>query len=72
MSASMGGLRSEDRSFRAACTAANWISGSGLDALATICSKPANERPLSASSSSIGFEIHDYVILNEWIRHDVK
>ena len=51
--ASIGGFRSDDNSFLAACTAANWMLGSGLEALATICSSPASDSPRSASSSSM-------------------
>lgn len=50
--ASMGGLRSEDRSFRADWTAFSWTTGSSLPALATSCSKFVAARLLSKSSSS--------------------
>lgn len=50
--ASMGGLRSEDRSFRADWTAFSCTTGSSLAALATSCSRFVVARLLSKSSSS--------------------
>jgi hypothetical protein len=52
MRASMGGLRSEDRSFRADWTAFSWTAGLSLPALATNSSRFAVARFLSKSSSS--------------------
>ena len=40
MRASIGGFRSEDKSFRAAWTAANWVALSALRAFSTMVSKP--------------------------------
>jgi len=48
----MGGLRSEDRSFRADWTAFSCTTGSSLAALATSCSRFVVARLLSKSSSS--------------------
>ena len=48
----MGGLRSDERSFRAACTAANCVAGSGDLAFSTIVSREAVERLACKSSSS--------------------
>ena len=50
--ASMGGFRSDDRSFRAAWTAASWVAGSELLAFSTIVSRLAVERLSRMSSSS--------------------
>ena len=52
MRASMGGFRSDDRSFRAAWTAASWMAGSVLLALSTMVSKLAVDRFSRMSSSS--------------------
>lgn len=50
---SIGGLRSDDSSFLADCTACNCIAGSELPAFATNSSKLIFERCLSISSSSV-------------------
>ena len=51
--ASMGGFRSDDSSFLAAWTAANWVAGSELLAFSTIVSRLAVERLSLISSSSV-------------------
>ena len=43
MRASIGGFRSEDKSFLAAWTAANWVALSALRAFSTMVSKPRNQ-----------------------------
>jgi len=61
--ASMGGLRSEDRSFRADWTAFSFTTGSSLAALATSCSRFVVARLLSKSSSSETSADYDLAML---------
>lgn len=61
--ASMGGLRSEDRSFRADWTAFSCTTGSSLAALATSCSRFVVARLLSKSSSSETSADYDFAML---------
>ena len=53
ISASIGGFLSEDNSFLAAWTAANWMAGSALRAFSTMVSKLAEDKFSRRSSSSV-------------------
>lgn len=61
--ASIGGLRSEDRSFRADWTAFSCTTGSSLAALATSCSRFVVAKLLSKSSSSETSADYDFPML---------
>ena len=63
--ASMGGFRSDDRSFRAAWTAASWVAGSELFAFSTIVSRLAVERLSLISSSSENQNKHNIEAINK-------